>query len=164
MVNRRRHPQSGPIPSRNNPGGMIWYRSFSSYRQLRWVRRRRMAGIGASASLLDARRRSADRFESSRSPPPAGTAPSGATFDVEVLAGKTSGTGASSFPPTWGLGRRAGGDAKGEGGGSMRLCARETDQEILAKIRPEPAREPPPPLKHYEPPRATAARRRRAGR
>ena len=50
----------------------------------------------------------------------------GKTFDVEVLAGKTSGTGASSFPPTWGLGRRAGGDAKGEGGGSMRLCARET--------------------------------------
>jgi len=49
----------------------------------------------------------------------------GKTFDVEVLAGKTSGTGASSFPPTWGLGRRAGGDAKGEGGGSMRLCARD---------------------------------------
>ena len=35
---------------------------------------------------------------------------------------------------------------------------------ILAKTRPEPAREPLPPLKHYEPPRATAARRRRAGR
>jgi hypothetical protein len=35
---------------------------------------------------------------------------------------------------------------------------------ILAKIRPEPVREPLPPLKHYEPPRATAARRRRAGR
>ena len=31
---------------------------------------------------------------------------------------------------------------------------------ILAKIRPEPAREPLPRLKHYEPPRA----RRRAGR
>jgi hypothetical protein len=35
-----------------------------------------MAEIGASASLLDARRRSADRFESSRSPPEAGPAPS----------------------------------------------------------------------------------------
>jgi hypothetical protein len=35
---------------------------------------------------------------------------------------------------------------------------------ILAKIRPEPVREPLPPLKHYEPPRATAARRRRARR
>ena len=40
----------------------------------------------------------------------------------------------------------------------------QTLKEILAKIRPEPAREPTPPLKHYEPPRATAARRRRAGR
>jgi hypothetical protein len=34
---------------------------------------------------------------------------------------------------------------------------------ILAKIRPEPAREPLPPRKVYEPPRATAARRRRLG-
>jgi hypothetical protein len=33
---------------------------------------------------------------------------------------------------------------------------------ILAKLRPEPAREPLPPLRHYEPPRATAARRRGA--
>ena len=32
---------------------------------------------------------------------------------------------------------------------------------ILAKIRPEPVREPLPPLKHYEPPRAKAGRRRR---
>jgi hypothetical protein len=32
---------------------------------------------------------------------------------------------------------------------------------ILAKIRPEPVRQPLPPLKHYEPPRATAGRRRR---
>jgi hypothetical protein len=32
---------------------------------------------------------------------------------------------------------------------------------ILAKLRPEPAREPLPPLKVYAPPRATAARRRR---
>ena len=32
---------------------------------------------------------------------------------------------------------------------------------ILAKIGPEPTREPLPPLKHYEPPRASAARRRR---
>src|SRR5262252_4274375 len=39
----------------------------------------RMAGIGASGSLLDARRRSADRFKSSRSWPAAGPAPSGAT-------------------------------------------------------------------------------------
>jgi hypothetical protein len=31
---------------------------------------------------------------------------------------------------------------------------------ILAKIRPEPAREPLPPLKHYAPARASAARRR----
>jgi hypothetical protein len=35
---------------------------------------------------------------------------------------------------------------------------------ILAKIRPEPVREPLPPLKHYEPPRATTAKRRRSGR
>ena len=40
----------------------------------------------------------------------------------------------------------------------------QTLKGILAKIRPEPVREPLPPLKHYEPPRATAARRRRAGR
>jgi hypothetical protein len=32
---------------------------------------------------------------------------------------------------------------------------------ILAKLRPEPVREPLPPLRHYEPLRATAARRRR---
>ena len=32
---------------------------------------------------------------------------------------------------------------------------------ILAKIRPDPVREPLPPRKHYEPPRATMARRRR---
>ena len=35
---------------------------------------------------------------------------------------------------------------------------------ILAKIRPEPVREPLRPPKVYVPPRATAARRRRAGR
>jgi hypothetical protein len=35
---------------------------------------------------------------------------------------------------------------------------------ILAKLRPEPIREPLPPLKVYVPPRATAATRRRAGR
>ena len=35
---------------------------------------------------------------------------------------------------------------------------------ILAKLRPEPVREPLPPQKVYGPPRATAARRRRAGR
>ena len=35
---------------------------------------------------------------------------------------------------------------------------------ILAKIRPEPAREPMPPRKVYAPPRATATKRRRAGR
>jgi hypothetical protein len=35
---------------------------------------------------------------------------------------------------------------------------------ILAKIRPEPARESLPPPKQYAPPRATAARRRRSGR
>jgi hypothetical protein len=35
---------------------------------------------------------------------------------------------------------------------------------ILAKLRPEPVREPLPPLKVYAPPRATAARRRRTGR
>ena len=34
-------------------------------------------------------------------------------------------------------------------------------QAVLAKIRPEPPREPLPPMKHYEPPRATAGRRRR---
>jgi hypothetical protein len=32
---------------------------------------------------------------------------------------------------------------------------------ILAKLRPEPAREPLPPPKVYAPPRATSARRRR---
>jgi hypothetical protein len=37
----------------------------------------------------------------------------------------------------------------------------QTLKGILAKILPEPKREPLPPLKHYEPPRATAARRRR---
>jgi hypothetical protein len=31
---------------------------------------------------------------------------------------------------------------------------------ILAKIRPDPKREPMPPLKHYEPPRAGRYRRR----
>jgi hypothetical protein len=35
---------------------------------------------------------------------------------------------------------------------------------ILAKLRPEPVREPLPPPKVYTPPRATASRRRRAGR
>jgi hypothetical protein len=39
-----------------------------------------------------------------------------------------------------------------------------TLKTVLAKIRPEPAREPLPPLKIYAPPRAAAARRRRAGR
>ena len=37
----------------------------------------------------------------------------------------------------------------------------QTLRAILAKLRPEPAREPPPP-KVYAPPRATAARRWRA--
>ena len=37
-------------------------------------------------------------------------------------------------------------------------------KSILAKLRPEPVRQPLSPLKHHEPPRATAARRRRAGR
>ena len=40
----------------------------------------------------------------------------------------------------------------------------QTLKAILAKLRPEPAREPLPPLKQYAPPRATSARRRRAGR
>jgi hypothetical protein len=40
----------------------------------------------------------------------------------------------------------------------------QTLKGILAKIRPEPKREPLPALKHYEPPRATAAKRRRAER
>src|SRR5271156_3962710 len=35
---------------------------------------------------------------------------------------------------------------------------------ILAKIQPEPTREPLPPPKRYAPPRATTARRRRSGR
>jgi hypothetical protein len=35
---------------------------------------------------------------------------------------------------------------------------------ILAKIQPEPVREPLPPRKHYEPPRATTATRRRERR
>jgi hypothetical protein len=40
----------------------------------------------------------------------------------------------------------------------------QTLKSILAKIRPEPAREPLPPPKVYAPPRATTARRRRSGR
>jgi hypothetical protein len=40
----------------------------------------------------------------------------------------------------------------------------QTLKGILAKIRPEPPREPLPTPRHYEPPRATTARRRRAGR
>jgi hypothetical protein len=39
----------------------------------------------------------------------------------------------------------------------------QTLRAILAKLRPEPAREPLPPPKVYAPPRATAARRRRRG-
>jgi hypothetical protein len=39
----------------------------------------------------------------------------------------------------------------------------QTLKAILAKLRPEPAREPLPPPKVYAPPRATAARRRRNG-
>jgi hypothetical protein len=39
-----------------------------------------------------------------------------------------------------------------------------TLKAILAKLRPEPAREPLPTPRHYEPPRATVKRRRRAGR
>jgi hypothetical protein len=39
-----------------------------------------------------------------------------------------------------------------------------TLRAILAKLRPEPVREPLPPPKVYAPPRATVARRRRAGR
>jgi hypothetical protein len=37
----------------------------------------------------------------------------------------------------------------------------QTLRAILAKLRPEPVREPAPPPKVYAPPRATAARRRR---
>jgi hypothetical protein len=40
----------------------------------------------------------------------------------------------------------------------------QTLKAVLAKIRPEPAREPWPPPKVYAPPRATLARRRRTGR
>jgi hypothetical protein len=40
----------------------------------------------------------------------------------------------------------------------------QTLKSILAKIRPEPAREPLPPPKRYAPPGATTARRRRSGR
>jgi hypothetical protein len=39
----------------------------------------------------------------------------------------------------------------------------QTLRAILAKLRPEPAREPVPPRKVYAPPRATAARRRWRG-
>src|ERR1700751_1948996 len=39
----------------------------------------------------------------------------------------------------------------------------QTLRAILAKLRPEPAREPPSRPKANPPPRATAARRRRAG-
>jgi hypothetical protein len=37
----------------------------------------------------------------------------------------------------------------------------QTLKAILAKIRPEPAREPSPPLKRYEPPRVGTPGRRR---
>jgi hypothetical protein len=37
-----------------------------------------------------------------------------------------------------------------------------TLKDILAKLRPEPAREPLPPPKVYAPPKATTARRRRS--
>src|SRR5262249_31933389 len=40
----------------------------------------------------------------------------------------------------------------------------QTLRANLAKLRPEPVREPSPPPKVYEPPRATSARRRWAGR
>jgi hypothetical protein len=40
----------------------------------------------------------------------------------------------------------------------------QTLKAILAKIQPEPAREPLPPPKRYAPPRATTSRRRRSGR
>jgi hypothetical protein len=40
----------------------------------------------------------------------------------------------------------------------------QTLRGILAKLRPEPTREPAPPPKVYSPPRATAVRRRHAGR
>ena len=36
-----------------------------------------------------------------------------------------------------------------------------TLKAILAKLRPEPIREPLPPIKHYDPPRAGRYRRRR---
>ena len=39
-----------------------------------------------------------------------------------------------------------------------------TLRAILAKLRPEPVRQPLPPPKVYAPPRATAARRKRRGR
>jgi hypothetical protein len=39
----------------------------------------------------------------------------------------------------------------------------QTLKAVLAKLRPEPAREPVPPPKVYARSRATAARRRRAG-
>jgi hypothetical protein len=58
-----------------------------------------------------------------------------------------------------------------------RLLSRTTDNDryplsprvqtlkgILAKIRPEPAREPMPPRKVYAPPRGTTTKRRRTGR
>jgi hypothetical protein len=39
----------------------------------------------------------------------------------------------------------------------------QIEKAILAKIRPEPAREPLQPLKRYAPPPAVATRRRRRG-
>jgi hypothetical protein len=44
------------------------------------------------------------------------------------------------------------------------LAPRPHLRAALAKLRPEPAREPMPPRKVYAPPRATATKRRRAGR
>jgi hypothetical protein len=37
----------------------------------------------------------------------------------------------------------------------------QTLKAILARLRPEPARQPAPPAKHYEPPRFVRGRRRR---
>jgi hypothetical protein len=39
----------------------------------------------------------------------------------------------------------------------------QTLKAILAKLRPEPVREPQPPIKHYAPSRSTGAWRRRRG-
>ena len=81
-----------------HPEILIWRGASAGSTAIRW-----MTAYGASASLLDARRRSADRFESSRSLPAVGPAPSGATPQTfgsssKSITGEPSLRSASALP------------------------------------------------------------------